>query len=130
LDEPGDTLVIKTLKMTGIHEDIPEYVKSSSTMKLKDITSFMYGANSSRFWMLRKQVNSISWLNFSRGKVPFYAWQCISIITKDREVDLVIDSEKDMINLLTLLIYKLETVDGYRSSALPYVNDFGFHNAI
>ena len=116
--------------MTGMDEDIPVYKKSRASMKLKDIQSFMYGASSSRFWMLRKQINSISWTNFNRNKVPFFAWQCISILTKDRDVDLVIESEKDMINLLTLLIYKLETIDGYRGTAIPHVKDFGFHNAI
>jgi hypothetical protein len=130
LDDARETLLIMALKMEGMEEDIPVYYRSSSSMKLKDITNFTYGANSARFWMLRKQINSISWLNFKCGKVPFYAWQCISISSKDRDVDLVIEKEKDMINLLTMLIYKLETVDGFRGSALPHVRGFGFQNTI
>jgi hypothetical protein len=71
--------------------------------------------------MLRKQINSISLLNFLKGNVPFYAWQCISISTMDRQVDLIIHDESDMMNLISLLIYKLQTIDGFKGTSLSHI---------
>ena len=45
--------------------------KSNASCKLKDISAFVYGGMSSRFWMLRKHVNS---MNESCGPLPFFCW--------------------------------------------------------
>ena len=44
-------------------------------------------------------------------------WQCISIKTKTRNVNLIIKNEQTMLNLLFVLINALDTVDGSRHSA-------------
>jgi hypothetical protein len=49
--------------------------------------------------------------------LPFYAWECITIYTESREVNLVIKSQRDMKSLLEFLIISLQTIDGYRGSA-------------
>ena len=80
--------------------------------------------------MLRKNVNSISWLNHMCDNVPFYAWQCISIETNERNVDLIITDEKDMMRLIQLLVYKCQTVDGIKGSAVKFIRGFGYANTI
>lgn len=65
---------------------------SSASCKVSEIQSFIYGGSSSRFWVLRKHINSLS-----RGdlkKIPFYSWNCITLKLKRREVDLVIKDDK------------------------------------
>ena len=65
-------LVVQNLKQN-------EWMKSNATSRFEDITGFMYGPQSSRFDVLKKQINSMSWDKFAGGDAPFYAWQCISI---------------------------------------------------
>jgi hypothetical protein len=48
---------------------------------------------------------------------PFYSWQCITINLGRRDVDLVLPDEQSMLDLLTLLIYHTNTIDGSRDSA-------------
>jgi hypothetical protein len=50
-------------------------------------------------------------------EVPFYAWNCLTLCLKNRNIDLVIKDEADMDMLLKFLIYKLKTQDGVRNSA-------------
>ena len=64
--------------------------------------------------MLRKHINSLEPFDFD--KVPFYSWNCISIVMSHRPVDLVLRDEKDMERLLKFLIYKMKTVDGNKGS--------------
>jgi len=41
-------------------EDIKyKKLKSNATCNIKEILSFVYGPSSSRFWMLRKHINSV-----------------------------------------------------------------------
>ena len=50
-------------------------------------------------------------------KAPFYAWECITVILFNREIDLVIKNEDQMMNFLKLLVYEIRTVDGNLNSA-------------
>jgi hypothetical protein len=50
---------------------------------------------------------------------PFYAWECVTLHLKHRDVDLVIRNEKQMNLLLKFLVHSLDTIDGRRGSAAP-----------
>ena len=95
-----------------------KYAKSSASCKLADITGIIYGGFSSRFWMLRKHMNCLDIEYNDERNIPFYSWQCITIQMKDRDVDLVIPKEKDMDQLITILIHAMETVDGTKGSRI------------
>ena len=56
-------------------------------------------------------------MQYRLGQVPFYAWECLTIQLKNREIDLVIRNEKDMDDLLLVLVTAMNTVDGNRDSA-------------
>ena len=43
--------------------------------------------------------------HFNEDKIPFYAWECITIQFKNRDLDLVIKKEKNMNYLLKFLIH-------------------------
>ena len=66
--------------------------------------------------MLRKHVISLD--KRSQKNVPFTSWNCITLYLKNRELDLVIKSEKEMEMFLKLLIMNLNTVDGKRDSGV------------
>jgi len=83
-----------------------------------DIEGIVYGGTSSRFWLFRKHINCIESVS-ELQKVPFYAWDCITLILNHREVDLVIRNEAEMKILLTFLIYRMKTLDGNKNSAVP-----------
>ena len=51
------------------------------------------------------------------GKAAFYAWQCITIQLRNREVDLVIPDDRDMDDLIEVLVDAMNTVDGNKDSA-------------
>lgn len=72
------------------YDDEFEYTcsKSKTSCNVSDIKSFVFGGFSSRFWMLRKHINSLS--NQDLNKLPFYSWECITLELKNRNVDLVI----------------------------------------
>ena len=61
--------------------------KSSASIPIDEIESFVYGPTSSRFWTMRKHINSTEMKKDFYGevitKLPFYAWECLSIHTKD-----------------------------------------------
>jgi len=90
-----------------------KYKHSSCSCSLDEIEGFIFGGFSSRFWMYRKHINSSGERTDS---MPFYSWECITLQLKHRDVDLIIQNEKVMIDLLSLLIYNLNTVDGERHS--------------
>jgi hypothetical protein len=50
--------------------------------------------------------------------MPYYAWQCLTIELKDRDVDLVILDESDMIAIISLLIWKTNTINGVAGSSI------------
>ena len=77
-------------------------VKSSSSCKVDDITSFVFGGFSSRFWLLRKHVNSMS-LKELNG-LPFYCWECITLYTNTHSINIVIKNQKQITQLLEFLV--------------------------
>lgn len=66
--------------------------------------------------MFRKHINSLE--NEDLNKVPFYSWNCLTLNLKNRDIDLVIRDDKDMDKILKFLVYKIQTVDGQRGSAI------------
>jgi hypothetical protein len=80
----------------------------------------MIGGTSSRFWILRKHINSLDLENLK--KIPFHSWNCLTLQLAHREVDLVIRNEDHMNKLLKFLIYSLRTLDGSRNSASNVLN--------
>ena len=52
---------------------------SKASINLSEITGFVYGGISSRFWMLRKHVNSLYIEVGQKLKLPFYSWQCVTL---------------------------------------------------
>ena len=62
--------------------------KSAASCKIDDIVGFIYGGQSSRFWMLRKYLISIP---AKEDKlIALRSWNCITLQLKNRDVDLVI----------------------------------------
>lgn len=94
-------------------------VKSQASCRLEDIKGFTFGGFSSRFWMLRKHINSMD--RESLKTLPFYCWDCIVLEKQFRSVDLVIRNELQMMMFLEFLIWELRTIDGKRRSADPMV---------
>ena len=95
-------------------------VKSKSSCKVDDITSFVFGGFSSRFWLLRKHVNSMSLKELHN--LPFFCWECVTLNTQTGSVNIVIKNQKQMTQLLEFLVVKLETIDGNRGTANKYVD--------
>ena len=59
--------------------------------------------------------------------LPFYCWQCLTISTDERDLNLVIKNETDMRYLLEFLIISLKTVDGIRGSAKKVIKTIYNH---
>ena len=89
---------------------------SNCSCKISEIKGFIFGGFSSRFWMLRKQINSMELAEFEHQ--DFYCWESISIETSSREIDLVIKDKTHMDKFIKYLIYVLKTKDGSKGSAL------------
>ena len=100
----------------GLDDDDIEFVctKSRTSCSITDIKSFLYGGFSSRFWMLRKHVNSLN--NEQLDSLPFFNWECISLELQNRSVDLVIKEQPKMNMLLRYLIHTLRSIDGIKGS--------------
>lgn len=50
-------------------------------------------------------------------KAPYFAWQCLTIELKHRVIDLVFPDEQGMKDVLKILVWELETIDGKRGTA-------------
>ena len=76
---------------------------------------------------MRKHINSTEIKYDEHGncitKLPFYAWECLSLNTKDqkRSIDLVFPKEVDMMIILHYFILALRSIDGIKQSADPYL---------
>lgn len=108
-------------KLKGLVDEKKIQLKvSQSSFKLSDVTSFVYGPFTSRFWMLRKHI--ITMCKDELQKDPsFYAWECITICFKGKwDVYLIIRNEEIMTMFLKLLIMKTRTIDGKRDTALIF----------
>ena len=69
--------------------------------------------------------------------VPFFAWECLTIQLKHREVNLVIRQQKDMDKLIKFLIYSIDSINGQRGSSLKLQktliaqsNSYGSHSKL
>ena len=75
------------------------HLKSSASTNISNIEGFIYGGVSSRFWLFRKHMMCLDYntikhdtrefkeanKNKIKGeKIPFYAWQCITLILSHR----------------------------------------------
>jgi len=54
----------------------------------------------------------------SSEKIPFYAWECLSIILSNRTVNLIIRNENQMMMFINFLIYRTNSIDGTKNSGL------------
>lgn len=94
--------------------------ESNASCRFSEIEGIIFGGMSSRFWMLRKHINSLD--SESLKKLPFYSWNCITLQLKRRDIDLVIKDDASMELFLKFLIYQLKTMDGSRGSATQLLN--------
>lgn len=67
---------------------------SSASCFITEIDAFIVGGFSSRFWVLRKHINSLN--KEELKKIPFHSWNCITLKIGRRDIDLVIKNEKHM----------------------------------
>lgn len=65
--------------------------------------------------MLRKHINSGNIVDLN--KQSFYCWECLTISTKKKDLDIIIQNEECMNMVLKFLIYKTNTLDGMPGSA-------------
>ena len=72
--------------------------KSDASCKIDDITSFVFGGFSSRFWLLRKHISSMEVSDLKN--LPFYCWECLTIQTIHKNINIVVKNEKDNLNKL------------------------------
>ena len=89
----------KKLLTSFLGQETYEWVKSSASCEISAIRGIIFGAISSRFWMLRVHINSI----LNNNELPFYNWECITIETPSKNLNLVIKNESEMIKLITLI---------------------------
>ena len=96
--------------------------KSASSFHLSNVKGFTLGPFTSRFWVLRKHINSLTMFNL-RNKAPFLAWNCITLHQKGclSDVYLVIKNEEVMTKFLLFLIHQLETIDGNRGTSINLI---------
>ena len=66
-----DENFINIINYKPLDSEIPGFYecKSSSSFNLKNLNSFTFGGQSSRFWMLRKHINLME-----KSAIPFYSW--------------------------------------------------------
>lgn len=101
---------------------------SSSGFWVDDIQMITFGGFSSRFWMLRKHFNSQRPQDINLD-APFYSWECLTIDTGNRDVDLVIRCEQHMKYVLKFMISGMRTLDGRKGTAdkmLKLLNEQSF----
>lgn len=93
-----------------------EYLKAKShtSSLLSDVTGFVFGPFSSRFWLYRQHFNSMEKREIVKQDLPFFAWQCLTLHFKNqhKQLNLVIKNEKACQLLLRFFILHLRTIDG------------------
>ena len=109
-------------------EDSDEFIEkySSSSCYLSQIDNFLFGPQSSRFWMLRKHINSTP--IFGQKSIPFNSWNCLTLQMVHRDVDLVIKNEKHMKMIIQCLVHNMKTLDGQRGSAAKILEELRKQN--
>jgi hypothetical protein len=69
--------------------------------------------------MYRNHFNTLKLRDIrTPGKLPFYSWQCLTISTVLRNVDLVIPHEINYNILVKYLLYRMNSYDGKKDSAI------------
>lgn len=121
-EEALDHAKIKSVENITVLKSMQKY-KSSCSCRISDIKRIIYGGQGSRFWMMRKHINSMTNNDIRKNKVPFNCWQCLTIETHAREINLVIPKEEDMRNLLFFLIVQIQTIDGNTGTAAPFLQE-------
>ena len=101
-------------------------VRSKCSFKVSDITGFIFGGFGTRFWIFRKHICGMDTTDIINN-LPFYCWECLTILTPGIDLNLVIKDEVDMNVILEFLTISLRSVDGQRNSALPYLSHFNQH---
>ena len=95
---------------------------SSSSFRLSDVESFVYGPFMSRFWMMRKHTLMMVKRDLQNDP-PFYAWNCITISIKNKwDINLIIKNEQVMSDFLKLLISATVSLNGVRGTGLKLKN--------
>lgn len=125
----GQELQIFNFKPLGISSKLSkagaqqkfQKVESSASLRVAEIEGFVYGGQSSRFWMMRKHINSLDTLE-DKLRLPFFCWQCISIQISSRDVDLIIPNEAEMLLFIRFLLLSLKSLDGTAGSAEPTIS--------
>lgn len=118
---------MNTTIATGLEKQLNEQliykkVKSSASCKINSIKGVTYGANSSRFWLLRKHINSMEMKDIRAG-LPFYSWQCVTIFLEEhKQLNLVIKNENQLWIFLKFLLYRIKSVDGIPNTATYWIN--------
>lgn len=82
---------------------------------ISEITGFSFGGFSSRFQILRKHINSANLIDLKNQN--FYSWECLTILTEKKDLDIIIQNEECMDMVLKFLIYKTNTLNGEPGSA-------------
>lgn len=89
----------------------------------------MFGAFSTRFQMFKNSINEIIAQQDEPKKIdelmPFYAWECLTIQFKRRDLDIVIKDELQMEILLKFLIMETNSFDSNKDS-LEFLKHAGF----
>ena len=122
IDEMNKAAVIKNIGRSNWDDRF--YFKrsrSGASCKISEIESFVYGGFSSRFQLMRKHINRME--PNQHLDLPFYCWECITIQTNKKSINLVIRDQKEMTKLLEFLIYQLKTVDGFRGTGDTYIKE-------
>ena len=104
LSSDGEQFIIHNFKPTVFSERYQK-IKSNSTCFIRDIQSFVFGGFSSRFWVYRKHINSMNVEQLRN--LPFYSWECLTLNTEHKSINLVIKDEKQMDRLVEFLIVQL-----------------------
>ena len=66
--------------------------------------------------LITNNINSKDSITNIEDKFPFFAWECITIEFKDRNIDLVIKNELHMQILIRYLIILLNSFDSNKNS--------------
>lgn len=82
----------------------------SKTYYVSEIEGIIFGGMSSRFWMLRKHINSLNEKNLKN--LPFKNWNCITLLLKNKCIDIVLTNEKHMQVFLQFMIYSIKSLNG------------------
>lgn len=116
-----NTYIVKQLIGEKNWDDRMQFRRDDSLAScyISEIQSFVFGGFTSRFWLLRKHINSMEAKDLDQ--LPFYAWECLTLRLARRDVNLVIKDQKDMQQIIEFLVISLQTLDGVRGTAKNHI---------